>query len=175
VVKAAGLAVLAVGAWVVADKWAAGTLPELLWACHVATALLGGSLVVGWWRGVDAAGALLVGVGLPGWLLEVAVNGPGRASSAMEHLLGPAIAAWVWWGRGPGPTTARDALGLWLLTALVARIATDPVHDVNLVFRPFAGWPEGTPNLVAFSATTALAGALLAGVVRGVEFARGRD
>lgn len=172
--RLAGLALVAAVVATAVAKVRAGIPGELWWTCHVCAAVLGVSAAAGGTRAADGAGLLLLAVGLPGWLLEVATHGPTGVASAVEHVLGPLVAVAGWRAGGIGPRAAVQALGWWLGTAAIAAVATDPALNVNLVVQPFDTWPAGTPNAVAFGATTALAAGLAAAAERAIAATLGR-
>lgn len=62
-------------------------LPEMLWSCHVATALVGLGLVVGSRRMVAAGFLFHAALGFPGFLLLVLATKWFAAASAWVHVL----------------------------------------------------------------------------------------
>ena len=67
--RALGLALVGALAFHTASKGAAH-VQEMLWLCHVATALMALGLLVGWHRAVAGGFLLHVGFGTVGWLLD---------------------------------------------------------------------------------------------------------
>jgi hypothetical protein len=156
------------------DKLRAGTPGELWWACHVASAALAAATLLRWDRAADGAGLLLLAVGVPGWLVELAAHGATRPASTAEHLVGPLVALASWRRGGLARTAVPEAIALWSACALGARACTDPALNVNLTAAPFDGWPPGTPTAVSFAGSTVAAAALAWIVDRGVAGRFGR-
>jgi hypothetical protein len=120
---------------------------NLLWACHVAVALVGvGALLR--LRGAVAVGTLVLAVGLPLWAIDVAVGGEFFWTSVLTHFggLGAGLIALRRLGGLPRLAWRHAMLAVALLIA-ISRLATAPAENVNLAFRawgPFTAWfPEG--------------------------------
>ena len=70
-------------------------LPEMLWSCHAATALVGLGLVMGSRRLVAAGFLFHAALGFPGFLLLVVAKQWFSAASAWVHVL-PLAAGWAY-------------------------------------------------------------------------------
>lgn len=85
------LAIMAVHTYL---KWTWGTLPELLWGCNVASF----AIILGlWFRSPAVTGMAFLwhlGVGEPGWLVEVIRTGHTHWVSVLVHTL-PALGAFL--------------------------------------------------------------------------------
>lgn len=117
-------------------------LAELLWACHVCTALLGLGLLLGLWRLVAAAALFYVTVGVPAWLLEVVASGTTTASSLALHLATPLVGGLALRGRPPPRGTVALAFALYPAVLLLSRMLTDPARNINVAH---AVWPAMSP------------------------------
>lgn len=113
-----------------------GTLPELLYGCHVNNILL----LVGLWtlnrRILSATLVFATGMGLPMWLILVLTERTTHALSVLLHTLPIAFALAA---LRPGGLSARSGpratLGFFLLLP-IAHHATPPALNVNLTHRP---------------------------------------
>jgi hypothetical protein len=157
--RALGLALFAALALHALDKgWA--LLPEMLWVCHVASAILAAGLLVRA-RWLVAIGFLLhVAVGLPSFLLDVAFGAVPTPTSWLVHLLAPGAGYFALRRSGLPPRTWLAAWAVFLGTFAVSVLATPPELNVNLVH---AAWPPLTELLPSPWAVRALnAGGALA-------------
>ncbi len=140
VVWAGGL-VLLLG-WHTAHKLGSGLLPEMLWACHLASAFAAVALLVGWSRGAAAAAVFHLANGLPAWLVEVLTVGTTWTSVGLH--LGTSALILPLWRSVPG-WTPLFALGLWSLGVMLGRLV-DPGLNVNIAWRPYPGLlPHDSP------------------------------
>lgn len=133
-----GIGLLLLLGWHTYEKVQTGLLPEMLWTCHIATALAAVGLLGGWPVLAIIAGFFHLGCGLPAWLLEVAVNGTTPSSAAL-HLVTPAVGLWLARTRGVPRATALGGVGLWLLGLGLGRLV-DPALNVNLAWAPYEIW-----------------------------------
>lgn len=112
-------------------KWTWGTLPELLWACNVASfaIVLGLGL-----RSPAVTGMALLwhlGIGEPAWLYEVVRTGHTHWVSVLVHTL-PALAAFLSLRRTGLPRSA-PWLALVMFAALLPLSLLTPPHlNINL-------------------------------------------
>src|SRR3989442_245322 len=121
-----------------------GQAQHVFWSCNIATLAVGiGFLVPS--ATANAVGAFWLTVGLPLWLLDLALGRELHLSTLFPHIGGLIL----------GYTGIRR-LGLpdstwWVaivaMAALIAfcRVATSPSENINLAFGPY----EGTQHLVA--------------------------
>jgi len=124
-------------------KLVAGVGPELLWACHVASALGGVGLLLRSRRLVALAFLFHVAVGAPAYALEVAASRTTTWESALLHLLTPA-ATWVVARHGLPRRTWLAAWGLYLALLPLSFLTTPPGPNVNLahgLWSPLFGAP----------------------------------
>jgi hypothetical protein len=129
---------------------------NLLWACHVAVAMVGvGALLR--YRPVVAAGTLVLMVGLPMWAIDVAIGGEFFWTSVLTHFggLGAGIVALRRLGGLPRAAWRHTMLGIVLLIG-VSRLLTSPWENVNLAYHawgPVADWfPPGPPHYLSLLA-----------------------
>ena len=138
-------------------------LPEMLWSCHAATALVGLGLVTGS-RRLEAAGFLFhAALGFPGFLLLVAAKQWFSVASAWVHVL-PLIAGGTYLrGRElPRATVVHS----WLILPVMLPISywlTPAALNVNLSHGPWGPVAAYFPNRWVFYA--ALAAVNLAALV----------
>jgi hypothetical protein len=135
--RISGMAVFVVLALSAADKYRRGVFGEELWVCPVSIALLGTGLVGGLESFFAIGFLLLLTLGVPGWLLEVASTGRTNALSVVLHFL-PLLAGLIEIRRTALPRwTPLGALGIWVLLQVLALLLTEPALNVNVVFAPW--------------------------------------
>jgi hypothetical protein len=127
--------------------------PHVLWACHVATLLIGAGLMAGAPPPV-AIGVSWLSVGTPAWLVDLARGAEQIPTSALTHLGGLALGVLgvrvLGWPRGVWWKAFLVLVGL----VLFCRLATPASENVNMAFRVWDRW--GTP-MPSFAATAAMA------------------
>lgn len=112
-------------------------LPEMLWSCHVATALVGLGLVTGSRRLVAAGFLFHAALGFPGFLLLVAAKQWFSAASAWVHLLPLAAGGLYLRGRELERATVLHS---WLILPVMLPISyrlTPAALNVNLSHGPW--------------------------------------
>jgi hypothetical protein len=111
---------------------------QLLWACHVASALIAIGLVANV-ANVVAIGTLFhFGQGIPAYTLELLFGGSPSATSVLLHIVPIATGLWALWGQ---PLPRRILIPAWLLTPITmvaAYYLADPALNVMLVHESFA-------------------------------------
>jgi hypothetical protein len=163
------LGLVLAGAWVLHASTKSGVhLQEMLWLCHVATALMAIGLLVGA-RRVAAAGFLFhPGFGTLAWLLDAVAMRETTPSSLLIHLL-PLVIGSVEVRRNGWPRGL--VLPAWLFftgCVLVSRWVTDPALNVNLshaAWGPLASLTGGVWVAGALNSATMLGGFLLTNAV----------
>ncbi len=143
---------------------------NLLWACHVAVALVGAGALVRWPAAVGV-GTLILAAGLPMWAIDVAIGGEFFWTSVFTHFGG--LTAGVIGLRRLGGLSARAWWHAMLAVAIliaVSRLMTAPWENVNLAYRawgPFTAWfPAGPSHFLFLMAEWGLLLALADPVVR---------
>lgn len=151
-----GLAALLVyllhGAWYLRRR----RLDNMLWACNVGLLLVvTGNLFAS--AHVNAIGAMLLAVGLPLWLLDLALGGEFLVTSPFSHVGGLFVGmsgmaelgfpGQIWW------KTWLVLVGLHLL----CRFVTSPRENVNLAHDGWANWRRYFSSLGLFHVTLTLA------------------
>jgi hypothetical protein len=108
--------------------------PEnVLWACHLAAAVVGVGLLGGWPTCV-AVGVTWLAVGVPLWLIDVATGGEFTPTSVLTHLGGLVVGLIGLWQLGmPAGVWWKALLGLAALQQL-CRWVTLPEENVNVAF-----------------------------------------
>jgi hypothetical protein len=125
-------------------------LPEMLWSCHVATALVGLGLVMGSRRMVAAGFLFHAALGFPGFVLLVAAKQWFSAASASVHVL--PLAAGGAYSRGRELPRAT-ILHSWLILPLMMPISywlTPAALNVNLSHGPWGPVAAYFPNRWVF-------------------------
>ncbi len=109
-----------------------GTLPELLWACNVASF----GIVLGlWFDNFHLVGMGFLWhlcVGEPGWLYGVWYRGWPGWTSVMVHTLPTLAAAWALKRHGLPRSAPYLACGLFVLLVPVSYLLTPPELNINL-------------------------------------------
>jgi hypothetical protein len=148
---AAGALALAFAAAHAAYHLARGEPWDLLWMCNVAPVLVGIGLLAGYamW---NAVGLLWLALGVPLWLLDLALGGAIIPTAFLTHLGGGALA--LFGARRLGVPRGSFAVALVALLALaaVSRFATPPGTNVNLVFSVWPGWERIFPSHAVYIA-----------------------
>lgn len=122
---------------------------ELLWACNVATQLVGLGLLLRAARPL-AIGVLWLIFGDLMWALYLLGGGPFYPTSLLTH--GGGLALGLWGARRlPWPRHAAliATLGLAALQG-ATRLLTPPAANVNLAFAIWTGWEGSFPSYAAY-------------------------
>ncbi|HLM45912.1 MAG TPA: hypothetical protein VK458_18730 [Myxococcaceae bacterium] len=123
-------------------------LPELLWLCHVASALMAVGLLASV-RWLVALGFLIhVGMGMPAFLVDVACGGERPSpTSWLVHLL-PLVAGVVALRHtGLPPRTWVAAWGTVLAMLGVSILLTPPALNINLVHEAWGPTKDVLPGV----------------------------
>jgi hypothetical protein len=155
--RAFGIALLAALGLHAAAKAAAGValLPEMLWACHVATLLMAIGFLVRAHRLVAAALVFHAGMGVVGWLLDVAAHGT-TPTSVLAHALPLVLGAIAVRERGVPRGSAAIAWLLWAALQPLSRLLTPPALDVNLAWSVWPPVARLFPNQAVYIAFNVL-------------------
>ncbi len=135
-------------------------LQEMLWSCHVASALIAFGILV---RAVSlvAVGAVFqFAMGLPSYVVDWVATGETTASSVLVHTVPPVVAVLALRRLGAWPRWVPVASGLLYVALLIlCRWITRPSLNVNLAFEPWAPsaalgptWSLRALNLVMMAA-----------------------
>ena len=114
-------------------------LQEMLWACHVASLVTIVGIAMRWPWVVATAFLFQVGVGLPGYVLDVAMSHTTTITSALCHTVPPLVGGWSVRQHGFGLQAIPLALGFWVVNQLLARLLTPAAYNVNLAYQPYSG------------------------------------
>lgn len=128
---------------------ARGVAAEALWACHVAVAVMGLGLLLGWPK-LAGAGILGILVGTPAWASDVAMGAPLVPTSLATHVGGFVIAILAlragglpthcWWGAWLGGAALQQ----------ICRWMTPPSLNVNAAFATYARFDAAFPSYEAY-------------------------
>lgn len=119
--------------------WRFGGLSHLAWMCNVGNLLMAIGIFLEH-RELVRASAIWTIPGLGIWFWYVWLSGSTSVSSTLAHVGGIIVAMYVL------PRVRMDRIAwlyafVWyLFMQLVSRVATAPVHNVNVVFRIQDGW-----------------------------------
>jgi hypothetical protein len=142
----------------------AGQPESALWACHVATALVGLGLLLRK-PTINAIGFLWLVLGVPLWLAEGPALLRFEPTSAAAHLAGLAIGLWGVRRLGlPRPVWWRAALALSTLHVL-CRYVTPVEANVNVAFRVWTGWETSFRSHTTYVVSLAAASLVYFGLV----------
>lgn len=125
-----------------------GRLENLLWACHLADLIVGIGLILKS-RTITGTGVVMLGFGVPMWLLAIATGGDFFPTSILTHLGGLAV----------GIAGLRQLGGLrddwWkayltiLLLLVLSRFCTPAEMNVNMAFATWSFARAWFPGLTA--------------------------
>jgi hypothetical protein len=128
-----------------------------LWACHLASVLVGAGLV---FRSpsANAIGFLWLVLGVPLWLTDLAGGAPFLATSLLTHVGGFVLALYglallgmpehAWW----------KAIVAFVALQQVTRVLTPPAANVNLAFAVWPGWEGRFASYRSYEAMLVAAG-----------------
>jgi hypothetical protein len=118
------------------EKRRNGQWGELLFGCHVATAVLSLGLLLGAPWLVGSALVFHVGIGIPSWVAYAVARGTTRPLEVLAHVLPcvAAVPAAMRWGIPSGAALA--AWGSFLALQVLSYFATAPALNVNLAHGP---------------------------------------
>lgn len=162
--RAGGVLLLGLLAWHVVEKLQTGLLPEMLWACHIATLLVAIGLLAGRPTLAVVGGMFHLVCGLPGWLLEWWTNGTTPSSFAL-HVATPVFGVWAARREGVPAWLAPAGAAFWLGAQLLGRLC-DPELNINLAWRPYGVLPASFPAWASHAVNLALVVGLLEGLRR---------
>ena len=112
--------------------WSGGP-EDLLWVCHLAAAIVGAGLIAGS-KPVVSVGALILCMGTPLWIFDLAQGSEFMPTSLCTHGLGLALGLWGVWKLGIAAGAWWKA-GLTVLAMIVvSRGITPAASNVNLAF-----------------------------------------
>jgi hypothetical protein len=122
-----------------------GRPEDLLWACHVGAAVVGLGLILSS-ATLNGMGVLLLCMGTPLWLLDLAGGGEFYPTSCFTHLGGLAIGIYGLYRLGM-------ARGTWWKTSITlvaligfCRVVTPEHANVNVAFAIERGWESYFPS-----------------------------
>ncbi len=115
-----------------------GLLPEMLWVCHVSTALVAIGLCCRW-AALSATGFLFhLAIGVPAFVADVLHTDDTMWPSLALHVLTPALGWWAWRGQRLPRWTPWRVAGLYAVMVALSRAVTPEALNVNLSFQPWS-------------------------------------
>jgi len=121
------------------------TPSQLLWACHIASAVIAIGLVLGH-RWLIAVGVLFhAGQGIPAYILDLIAVGENSLTSVLLHTVPIGSGVWALWGHRLPRGILVPAWLLHPLAMVAAYFLTDPALNVMLVHKqygPTAWYPS---------------------------------
>lgn len=141
VTRRAALGAIALGCYALhaVVQTAAGTPENLLWACHAAALTVGVGLLLRIPL-LTAVGTLLLTVGVPAWLINLAAGGAFYPTSILTHVGGWTCGVLGLRASGRYPRHAAcGALVVYAALMLTARLWTPAAANVNLAHAPWLG------------------------------------
>lgn len=124
-----------------------GILPEMLWACHIASLGIAVSvfLRVPWLAGIGLLFHLAMGI--PAYLIDAVATWTTSITSVLVHLL-PAFVAWKVIAQSAYPThNLRNTVIFVLASQVLSYLTTPPALNINLVFAPWGPLVSVFPNV----------------------------
>ncbi len=139
VIRRIALGLIAIGCYVLHAivQTAAGTPENLLWACHAAALAVGVGLLLRIPMLV-AIGTLLLTIGVPAWLINLAAGGAFYPTSILTHLGGWTCGVLgLRWGGCYPRHAACGTLIFFAGLMLAARLCTPAAANINLAHAPW--------------------------------------
>ena len=136
----------------------AGRPAEVLWACHVATLLIG----IGALRRnatLVSIGVLWLAFGDPLWVLDLLTGGEFLLTSPLTHVGGLVIGYIALTRLGLPKHAWHSAVLAFGLLLLLTRLVTPPRSNVNLAFAVLPGWERYFPSYPLYLMLLASVGA----------------
>jgi hypothetical protein len=141
------------------------SLAELLWSCHVATAILAVGVLLRARVAVAAGWLFHLSIGLPAWLVEIVVTrgtfGAAKVDAALAvtstlvHLL-PIVVGAMWLRHDGFRISWRAATLAWVIYAAMiplSRPLTPPEFNINLAHGVWPAMSQTFSRLWVFQAT----------------------
>jgi hypothetical protein len=151
--RAGGALLLALLLLLTVQKAQAGMAPEMLWVCHVTSAMLAIGLIFDTKILVSTGFLYHVSVAIPTYVLHLATGGDSSLVSFMLHTLTP-VFGWLACRKQQLPAAAPWlALAIYLGLMVVCRFVTPESMNVNLAFHPWGPlatlgvWPVRVLNV----------------------------
>ena len=135
-------------------------LQEALWACHIASFLLAFGLALQWNALTRAAFIFYLGVGIPGWLLDAAVDGT-TWTSALTHLTSLTSGWLACRHMDMSKIVIAQCMTAMFVLLVVTPFITDPALNVNVTTRPWLPLPFLEHVNLGFNLLTTWTGLML--------------
>jgi hypothetical protein len=149
-----GAALLALLAMLAVQKTQAGLAPELLWICHVTSAMLAMGLLAQAPLLIVTGFLCQVAVAVPAYALHVLSGGETTVVSFILHVLSPVFGWLAWRGKRIPAVTPWLGAAVYIGLLLICRQFTPEALNVNVAFRPWGPladygiWSVTAMNLV---------------------------
>ncbi|MFZ5892513.1 MAG: hypothetical protein ACOY0T_15745 [Myxococcota bacterium] len=136
----------------------AGRPAEVLWACHVASVLIGVGALAGN-ATLVAIGVLWLAFGNPLWVLDLSTGGEFLPTSPFTHIGGFVLGCFALRRLGFPESAWWKAVLAFVLLLLLTRLLTPPRANVNLAFAVASGWERTFTSYPLYLSMLVLAGA----------------
>jgi hypothetical protein len=148
---------------------------DLLWACHIAALLVGIGTVLDWPSAVGI-GLLWLVIGVPLWLLDLALGGELTPTSILTHAGGMIVGLIYIGSRGMPAGAWWQASAALIAMQQLCRWATPAAENVNVAFAVYKGWERWFPDYFWYWLMLTVAFALVfAGAEWGLRWAYGTN
>ncbi|MES2356155.1 MAG: hypothetical protein V4568_17475 [Pseudomonadota bacterium] len=113
-------------------------LPEMLWACHVASFLIAIGILFQAPKIIATGFLFHVGLGLPGYFMDVIATGTTTPTSILVHFVPPIAGGIELWRSGFPKGTVFPCVMLYPILVVISYWATDATLNINLAHAPWA-------------------------------------
>jgi hypothetical protein len=125
-----------------------GRFGEMLWACHIASLLIGVGLLTRRSLLVAVGTVFHLALGLPAYVLDLIVSRQAAVTSVLVHFVPPLAGFLALRREAPWPRWTPIAAGsLYVALIPLSRWLTEPVLNVNVAFAPWPPLASLTPSL----------------------------
>lgn len=127
-----------------------GTPENLLWMCHIASAAIGLSLILRWPL-LNAWGVLVLTLGVPLWIIHLALGGDFQPPSPFTHVGGLLLGVVGLCEFGFPSNAWWKTLAAHAMVRELCHWVTPPEQNVNLAFYILPSWKPFLPPYPIYS------------------------
>lgn len=110
---------------------------QLLWLCYVSTALLIVALAVKSPALASLSAVAWLGMGIPAWLVDLALERGTTLQSLLLHLLAPVLAVLAVRELGYRPDSWKRAWLLYVTLVVACRLVSPPTLNINVAYHGY--------------------------------------